>query len=237
MLSFFSFMVCGLCFTWNVSYTLKLWLNATPRNQATVLVAFDWMQLFWLLLVDHTKGRSPQKGHLWPRNYTPCVQLCQEFLPRFFKKFFLHTVPTIPKLCLLLYCIAWDKSRAILNCRLFCFFAENDFESDFEIESENEFKFKIGFESDFESDFESENVSPLARSRVTWNMKHKYNHKKPIYGQKIIPPRFSFVKNFFQKSFWRICRPSPKKRPLRRSFLPSYSIGLFGTETRLVSSA
>lgn len=49
----------------------------------------------------------------------------------------------------------------------FCFCAENDFESDFEIESENEFKFKIGFESDFESDFESENVSPLARSRVT----------------------------------------------------------------------
>ena len=45
----------------------------------------------------------------------------------------------------------------------FCFFAENDFESDFEIESENEFKFKIGFESDFES----ENVSPLARLRVT----------------------------------------------------------------------
>lgn len=49
----------------------------------------------------------------------------------------------------------------------FCFCAENDFESDFEIESENEFKFKIGFESDFKSDFESENVSPLARSRVT----------------------------------------------------------------------
>lgn len=111
---------CGLCFTWNVSGTLKPQLNATqPTNcfscfwlNATVLVA---------LLVDHTKGRSPQKGHLWPRNYTPCVQLCQEFLPRFFKKFFLHTVPTIPKLCVLLYCIAWDKSKAILNCRLFAF--------------------------------------------------------------------------------------------------------------------
>lgn len=30
-------------------------------SDATVLVA---------LLVDHAKGRSPQKGHLWPRNYT-----------------------------------------------------------------------------------------------------------------------------------------------------------------------
>lgn len=87
----------------------------------------------------------------------------------------------------------------------FCFCAENDFESDFEIESENEFKFKIGFESDFESDFESEND-------FMFHVKHKYNHKKPIYGQKIILPRFSFVKNFFQKSFWHICRPSPKKK-------------------------
>lgn len=44
--------------------------------------------------------------------------------------------------------------------------------------------------------------------------KAKHNHKKPIYGQKIIMPRFSFVKNFFQKIFWRICRPSPKKKRL-----------------------
>lgn len=69
-----------------------------------------------------------------------------------FQKIFLHTTPTIPKLGLLLHFIAWDKSRAILNCRPFYFCAENDFESDFEIESENEFKFKIGFESDFESE-------------------------------------------------------------------------------------
>lgn len=89
----------------------------------------------------------------------------------------------------------------------FCFFAENDFESDFEIESENELKFKIGFESDFESDFESEND-------FMFHVKYKYNHKKPIYGQKIVLPRFGFVKNFFQKIFWRICRPSPKKKRL-----------------------
>ena len=43
----------------------------------------------------------------------------------------------------------------------------------------------------------------------TWNI--KCSHKKPIYGQKIIMPWFSFVKNFFQKIFWRICRQSPKK--------------------------
>lgn len=45
---------------------------------------------------------------------------------------------------------------------------------------------------DFESDFESENVS-----RETQMPKAKLNHKKPIYGQKIVLPRFSFVKNFF----------------------------------------
>ena len=98
--------------------------------------------------------------------YTMRTALSRVFT-EIFKNFFLHTVPTILKLGVLLRCIACDKSKAILNCRLFCFCAENDFESDFEIESENEFKFKIGFESDFESDFESENVSPLARSRVT----------------------------------------------------------------------
>ena len=81
-------------------------------SDATILVA---------LLVDYAKGRSPQKGHLWPRNYTPRVQLCQEFLTRFFKKIFLHTTPTIPKLGTLLHFIARDKSKTILNCRLFCF--------------------------------------------------------------------------------------------------------------------
>lgn len=38
-----------------------------------------------------------------------------------FQKVFLHTAPTIPKLGTLLRCIALDKSRAILNCRLFAF--------------------------------------------------------------------------------------------------------------------
>lgn len=56
-----------------------------------------------------------------------------------------------------------------------------------------------------ESDFQSEN---------DYMFHVKLNHKKPIYGQKIILPRFSFVKNFFQKNFWRIYRPSPKKKRL-----------------------
>lgn len=47
-----------------------------------------------------------------------------------------------------------------------------------------------------------------------FHVKHKLNHKKPIYGQKILLPRCSFVKNFFQKIFCRICRPSPKKKRL-----------------------
>lgn len=111
---------CGKTFHVKRSPILKLYPNATqPSNcfsyfwsDATVLVA---------LLVDHTKGRSPQKGHLWPRNYTTHTQLCQEFLPRFFKKVFLHTVPTILKLGVLLRCIACNKNKAILNCRIFAF--------------------------------------------------------------------------------------------------------------------
>lgn len=38
-----------------------------------------------------------------------------------FQKIFLYTALTIPKLSVLLRCIAWDKSSAILNCRLFAF--------------------------------------------------------------------------------------------------------------------
>ena len=80
-------------------------------SDATVLVA---------LLVVNTKGRSPQKGHLWPRNYTPCVQLCQEFCRDFSKNFSPHSAHN-PETRRTLRCIAWDKSRTILNCRLFAF--------------------------------------------------------------------------------------------------------------------
>lgn len=52
--------------------------------------------------------------------YTMRTALSRVFA-EIFKKFFLHTVPTIPKLDVLLYLIAWDKSKSILNCRLFAF--------------------------------------------------------------------------------------------------------------------
>lgn len=69
----------------------------------------------------------------------------------------------------------------------FCFCAENDFESDFENESENDYMFHV-----------------------------KLNHKKPIYGQKIILPRFSFVKNFFQKKFLAHLPPESQKEKAPR---------------------
>ena len=52
--------------------------------------------------------------------YTMRTVLSRTFA-EIFQKIFLHTAPTIPKLGVLLRCIAWDKSRAILNCRLFAF--------------------------------------------------------------------------------------------------------------------
>ena len=52
--------------------------------------------------------------------YTMRTALSRVFAEIFQKNFF-HTAPTIPKLGVLLYFIAWDKSRVILNCRLFAF--------------------------------------------------------------------------------------------------------------------
>ena len=52
--------------------------------------------------------------------YTMRTALSRVF-DEIFQKSFLHTTPTIPKLGVLLYFIARDKSRTILNCRLFCF--------------------------------------------------------------------------------------------------------------------
>ena len=80
-----------------------------------------------------------------------------------FKKFFLHTALTIPKLGVLLRCIAWDKSKAILNCRLFAFVLKMILNLILKTNLKTTSDLKIKSESDFES----ENVSPLARLRVT----------------------------------------------------------------------
>lgn len=40
----------------------------------------------------------------------------------------------------------------------------------------------------------------------------KLNHKKPIYGQKIILPLFSFVKNFLKKTFGELAARVPKRK-------------------------
>lgn len=52
--------------------------------------------------------------------YTMRTTLSRVFA-EIFKKSFLHTVPTILKLDVLLSFIARDKNKAILNCRLFAF--------------------------------------------------------------------------------------------------------------------
>ena len=76
-----------------------------------------------------------------------------------FQKVFLHTAPTIPKLGVLLRCIAWDKSRAILNCRLFAFALKMILNLILKTNLKTISDLKIESESDFQSDFESENVS------------------------------------------------------------------------------
>lgn len=52
--------------------------------------------------------------------YTMRTALSRVFA-EIFQKSFLHTTPTIPKLCVFLHFIARDKNKAILNCRLFAF--------------------------------------------------------------------------------------------------------------------
>lgn len=89
--------------------------------------------------------------------YTMRTALSRVFA-EIFKKIFLHTLPTIPKLGLFLYCIAWDKSKAILNCRIFAFALKMILNLILKLNLKMIFDLKTDFESDFESDFQSENV-------------------------------------------------------------------------------
>lgn len=98
--------------------------------------------------------------------YTMRIALSRVFAEIFQKNFSPYSAHN-PKTRLTFVLHRAGQKQGYFKLPPFCFCAENDFESDFEIESENEFKFKIGFAFDFESDFESENISPLARSRVT----------------------------------------------------------------------
>lgn len=86
--------------------------------------------------------------------YTMRTALSRVFA-EIFKKIFLHTAPTIPKLGVLLHCIAWDKSKAILNCRLFAFTLKIILNLILKTNLKTISDLKI----EFESDFESENVS------------------------------------------------------------------------------
>ena len=86
--------------------------------------------------------------------YTMRTALSRVFTETF-QKNFLHTAPTIPKLCVLLRCIAWDKSRAILNCRLFAFALKMILNLILKTNLKTISDLKIDFESEFESDFES----------------------------------------------------------------------------------
>lgn len=115
-------------------------------------------------------------------------------------------MPTIPKLVLFLYCIAWDKSRAILNCRLFAF----------SLKMILNLILKLNLKMNSNSKLVLNLILNLILNLKMFHVKHKCNHKKPIYGQKIVPPRFSFVKNFFQKSFWHTFCTSPKKKKAPR---------------------
>ena len=61
-------------------------------------------------------------------------------------------MPTIPKLDILLRCIALDKSRAILNCRLFAFALKMILNLILKLNLKMIFDLKTDFESDFESE-------------------------------------------------------------------------------------
>ncbi len=113
------------------------------------------------------KGEAHKKA-IYGREIILCIHsFVKSFCRDFSKKFFLHTAPTIPKLGVFLHCIALDKSRAILNCRLFAFVLKMILNLILKTNLKTISDLKIKSESDFQSDFESENVSPLARLRVT----------------------------------------------------------------------
>ena len=102
--------------------------------------------------------------------YTMRTALSRVFT-EIFQKIFLHTAPTIPKLGVLLRCIAWDKSRTILNCRLFAFALKMILNLILKTNLKTISDLKIESESDFQSDFQSENVSRGAQAHQRRNMK------------------------------------------------------------------
>ena len=83
--------------------------------------------------------------------YTMRTALSRVF-DEIFQKSFLHTLPTIPKLDVLLHFIAWDKSKAILNCRLFAFALKMILNLILKLNLKMIFDLKTDFESDFESE-------------------------------------------------------------------------------------
>lgn len=128
-----------------------------------------------------------------------------------FQKFFLHTVPTIPKLGVLLRCIAWGKNRAILNCCLFAFALKMILNLILKTNLKTISDLKIESESDFQSEndcmFHVTRKSRQRRNLIT---------KSPFMGRKLYTSakRLSSVKskklkknknNFIPKDLWRNC--------------------------------
>lgn len=78
------------------------------------------------------------------------------------------------------------------------------------------FDLKIDFESDFESDFQSEND-------FMFHVKHENEFtKSPFMGRKLYYHDSVLSRTFFKKIFGAFAARVLKKRPLKRSFLPSY---------------
>lgn len=200
MLQLFSLMVCDL---WLAP---KRWRYPETTTKRRIIT-----QLFWLLLVGCNcfscpsgwpckRAKPTKRPFMAAKLYTAYIALSRVFA-EIFQKNFLHTLPTIPKLGVLLHCIAWDKSKAILNCRLFAFALK--------------MILNLILKTNLKTVSNSKTVLNLILNLILnlkmFHVKHKINHKKPIYGQKIIMPRFSFVKNFFKKTFSKKCLHSMQR--------------------------
>ena len=129
------------------------------------------------------KGEAHKKA-IYGREIILRIHSFVKSFAEIFQKIFLHTLPTIPKLGVLLRCIAWDKNRAILNCRLFAFALKMILNLILKTNLKTISDLKIESESDFESDFQSENDCMF---HVTRKARQRRNliTKRPFMGRKL----------------------------------------------------
>lgn len=122
-----------------------------------------------------------------------------------FKKIFLHTMPTIPKLDVFLCFIACDKSKAILNCRLFAF----------ALKMILNLILKLNLKMNSNSKLVLNLILNLIFNLKMFHVKHENINtitKSPFMGRKLYYRDSVLSRTFFKKFFGAFAARVPKRK-------------------------